>query len=343
MQRCIDLANNGLGHTYPNPLVGSVIVCNNKIIGEGYHTKSGENHAEVNAINSVKDKSLLEKSTIYVSLEPCSHFGKTPPCADFIIKNKIPKVVIGTIDTFSEVCGRGIKKLKDAGCDVTIGVLENECKEINKRFFTFHQKKRPYVIIKWAQSFDGFISITRQKYSKPQPYWISNETSKILSHKWRSEEQAIIVGKNTAFSDNPKLDVRDWAGQSPLRIVIDKKLELNKNLHLLDDTVKTLVFNNFENKFSKSLMTEYCKIDFSSDIISQILNVLYQKQIQSLIVEGGTFLINSFYNSGFWDEIYVTFGKIILNSGISAPKIQGKLISNQKIDTNILFNYKNII
>ena len=220
IKRCIELAKNGLGATYPNPLVGSVIVYKNKIIGEGWHQKAGAPHAEVNAINSVKDESLLNKSTIYVSLEPCSHFGKTPPCSDLIIAKGIKKVIIGTVDPFAEVAGRGIKKLMEAGCEVQVGILEKECQDLNKRFFTFHQKKRPYIILKWAQTTDGFIAPKVQE--KREPVWITNQYSKQLVHKWRSEEQAILVGTNTAIADNPKLNTRLWNGKNPVRVVIDK-------------------------------------------------------------------------------------------------------------------------
>jgi diaminohydroxyphosphoribosylaminopyrimidine deaminase / 5-amino-6-(5-phosphoribosylamino)uracil reductase len=230
IKRCIELAKNGLGTTYPNPLVGSVIVYNEEIIGEGWHRKSGEPHAEVNAINSVKDKSLLSKSTIYVSLEPCSHFGKTPPCCDLIIANKIPNVVIGTIDPFAKVSGSGIKKLIEAGKNVTIGILEDECKELNKRFFTFHTKKRPYIILKWAESSAGFIAPIFKE--KQEPIWITNSFSRQLVHKWRSEEQAILVGTQTVLDDNPKLNTRDWNGQNPIRIILDRTGKISEDYHI---------------------------------------------------------------------------------------------------------------
>lgn len=228
MKRCIELAKNGLGTTYPNPLVGSVIVHDGKIIGEGWHKKAGEPHAEVNAVNSVKDKSLLKEATIYVSLEPCSHFGKTPPCCDLIIANKIPNVVVGTVDPFAKVAGNGIKKLIESGKNVTIGILEDECNELNKRFFTFHQKKRPYIILKWAETTDGFIApISKEEKS---PVWITNPYSRQLVHKWRTEEQAILVGTNTVLDDNPKLDARDFSGNNPVRIVLDKSGKISKTI-----------------------------------------------------------------------------------------------------------------
>ena len=223
MKRCIELAKNGLGTTYPNPLVGSVIVHKGKIIGEGRHKKAGEPHAEVHAINSVKNKALLSESSIYVSLEPCSHFGKTPPCCDLIVKNRIPNIVIGTVDPNIKVAGNGIKKLTDAGATVTVGILEKECKKLNKRFFTFHENKRPYIILKWAESQDGFIAPSKNIRHEQKPFWITNEFSRQFVHKWRSEEQAILVGTQTIIDDNPSLTVRDWVGKNPIRVVIDKE------------------------------------------------------------------------------------------------------------------------
>ena len=241
MLRCHDLARLGIARTAPNPMVGCVIVLDEKIIGEGYHRKCGEAHAEVNAINSVSNHELLKKSTLYVSLEPCSHYGKTPPCTDLIISKKIPRVVIGCVDSFSEVSGRGIKKLKQAGCDVIVGVLENESRELNKRFFTFNEKKRPYIILKWAQTLDGFIDIIRTDENQIAPTWISNEHSRMLVHKWRSHEDAIMVGTNTAEKDNPSLNVRDWDGKNPLRVVLDRQLRLNEKLNLFNNKIQTII------------------------------------------------------------------------------------------------------
>ena len=248
IKRCIELAQNGLGTTYPNPMVGSVIVHKNKIIGEGWHKKSGEAHAEVNAINSVKDESLLKDATIYVSLEPCSHFGKTPPCSDLIIAKEIKRVVIGTMDPFAKVAGRGIKKLMDAGCEVKVGILEDECLELNKSFFTFLKKQRPYIILKWAQTEDGFIAPENREGKRP--VWITNKYSGQLVHKWRSEEAAILVGTNTVLKDNPSLNVRKWTGKSPIRIVIDRELKTPDEFPILDGTQKTIML--CENKPVKS-------------------------------------------------------------------------------------------
>ena len=316
IKRCIELAQNGLGTTYPNPLVGSVIVYNDIIIGEGWHKKTGESHAEVIAINSVKDKSLLKKSTIYVSLEPCSHFGKTPPCADLIIEHQIPKVVIGTIDPFAKVCGNGITKLKNAGIEVEVGFLEKECNELNERFFTFHQKKHPYIILKWAQTQDGFIAPLQKNHNRP--VWISNEFSRQLTHKWRAEEQAILVGTNTVLQDNPKLDIRDWTGQNPMRIVLDRELKIPEDYSVYDTRSKTIIItekykeSNQENIFFET-------INFQNNRNEQILNVLYKYQIQSVIIEGGTTVLQSFIKDNLWDEARVFTSDLILENGIKAP------------------------
>lgn len=324
IERCIELAKNGLGTTYPNPMVGSVIVYQDKIIGEGWHKKSGEPHAEVNAINSVRDKSLLKKSTIYVSLEPCSHFGKTPPCCDLIIANAIPKVVIGTIDSNIKVAGNGIKKLIQAGINVTVGVLEAECKELNKRFFTFHEKKRPYVILKWAQSQDGFIApIHRPALDgeiKRKPVWITNEFSRQLVHKWRSEEQAILVGTNTAVDDNPKLDTRDWAGENPIRIVIDQNNRIQKDSHVFDNKIKTIIFSQMPNAVvGENIIFEV--IDFKQNLAQEILKELHKHNIQSVIIEGGGQTLQTFIDEDLWDEARIFIGNKAFENGTKAPSI----------------------
>lgn len=320
INRCIELAKNGLGTTYPNPLVGSVIVYNGKIIGEGWHRKSGEPHAEVNAVNSVKDKSLLAKATIYVSLEPCSHFGKTPPCCDLIMQHKIPSVVIGTVDPNSKVAGTGIKRLVENGCQVTVGVLENECNELNKRFFTFHNKKRPYIILKWAESLDGFIApLTKEKQ---EPVWISNIFSRQLVHKWRSEEQAILVGTQTILDDNPKLDVRDWTGENPIRIVLDRTGKINDDYFVKDGRTKTIIITEKENlTFDDNRIYE--SIIFDSQLTKNIIGILYKYGIQSIIVEGGKQTLQTFIEHNLWDEARVFIGNISLNEGIKAPQLNG--------------------
>src|SRR5690606_25029239 len=267
MLRCIQLAKNGLGTTYPNPLVGSVILHKNKIIGEGWHYDTGLAHAEVNAIASVNEAKLLKDATIYVSLEPCSHFGKTPPCADLIIEKGIKKVVIGSTDPNPKVAGRGIKKLMEAGCEVIVGILENECNELNKRFFKFHSKKRPYILLKWDATADGLNRRKNEKRNETKPVWITNEFSRQLVHKMRAEEMAILVGTSTVLQDNPSLTVRDWNGENPLRIVIDKNLKIPQDFSVLDGKVETIVFNE-KKAFQKGNLT-FVKIGFSENIAEQ--------------------------------------------------------------------------
>ncbi len=340
MQHCLDLAKKGFGNVAPNPMVGCVIVMDGTIIGEGYHEQYGKAHAEVNAINSVKDKALLKKATLYVNLEPCSHFGKTPPCADLIIEHNIPYVVIGTIDTFSEVSGRGIEKLMKAGIDVKVGILEDECKELNKRFFTFHEKKRPYVILKWAQTADGFIDIIRTENDQEKPLQITNTESNQLSHTWRSEEQAIMVGKRTALLDNPQLTVRNTSGKNPLRIVTDRNLSLPPHYFLLDKSTPTLIFSSGSHASDTNL--EYVKIDFDTKILPQIMHVLHAKGIQSLIVEGGTQIINSFIAAGLWDEARVFIAQANIEEGVNAPLLDAKPVENLNVNGDHLLIYKNV-
>ena len=324
MQRCIELALMGAGNTSPNPMVGSVIVYNNQIIGEGFHRKYGESHAEVNAINSVCDKELLKKSTIYVSLEPCSHFGKTPPCANLITKMKIPNVVIGAIDTAAHVSGKGIDILQKAGINVITGVLEKECRELNKRFFTFHEKKRPYIILKWAQTKDQFIDIIRKSNAPKQPTWITNEYSKTIVHKWRSEEQAILIGSNTAKQDNPSLTTRNWDGKNPLRIVLNRELSLSKNLNIFDSQAPTIIIGDISQKnkatnYSNNIEIEF--IDYKDDFHLQLFNILIKRNILSIIIEGGEKVLNSFIEKNLWDEARIFDGDKFFGSGVNAPKI----------------------
>lgn len=321
IKRCIELARNGFGTTYPNPMVGSVIVYEDTIIGEGWHKKAGEPHAEVNAVRSVKDKSLLKKATIYVSLEPCSHFGKTPPCCDLIIANEIPNVVVGTVDPNEKVAGRGIKKLIEAGANVVVGILEDECNELNKRFFTFHQKKRPYIILKWAESLDGFLAPEKEIDQERKPVWITNQYSRQLVHKWRSEEQAILAGTQTVIDDNPKLNVRDWSGNNPVRVILDQNNRISKDSFVFDESVKTIVFTKSENMISTE-NTIFEKIDFDKNIIENILAVLYQHQIQSIIIEGGRQTLESFINENIWDEARIFVGKNTFKKGAKAPELQ---------------------
>ena len=328
IKRCIALAKNGLGTTYPNPLVGCVIVYNDQIIGEGWHQKAGESHAEVNAINSVKNKELLSKSTIYVSLEPCSHFGKTPPCADLIIKNNIPNIVIGSLDSNEKVSGRGVKKLIEAGRNVTIGVLEDECKALNKRFFTFHEKKRPYIILKWAESSDGFIAPLNKQTNAP--IWISNEYSRQITHKWRSEEQAIFVGTQTVLDDNPKLDTRDWYGKNPIRIVLDRSGKINTSFNVFDKSIPTIIVTEQKNlQSTDNLIFKNCI--FESELAQTICKIGFNFNIQSIIIEGGTQTIQTFLNEELWDEARIFKGKSKLNEGIKAPKIDLSFSTRQSI------------
>ena len=338
IKRCIELAKNGLGTTYPNPLVGCVIVFGNKIIGEGWHIKSGESHAEVIAIESVKNKELLSSSTLYVSLEPCSHFGKTPPCADLILKYNIPNVVIGTIDPNSKVAGKGIQKLIDAEVNVTVGILEKECNELNKRFFTFHKKNRPYIILKWAESSDRFISPKNK--SEQKPVWISNEYSRQLVHKWRSEEQAILVGTQTILDDNPTLTVREWVGENPIRVVIDKENNIDSSSNVYDNQAKTIVFSNKEINSNFDTI-QYIKIDFDKNSTQAIADKLFENNIQSIIIEGGRKTIQSFIDADLWDEARVFIGEINLIEGTKAPELNRSFHSKVTVKNDTLLTYRN--
>ena len=314
MRRCIQLARNGICHAAPNPMVGAVIVRDGKIIGEGYHVRCGEGHAEVNAIASVKDESLLKDATIYVSLEPCSHYGKTPPCADLIIRKGIPRVVVGCVDPFSLVAGRGIQKLRDAGIEVTVGVLEKECRELIRAFVTFNLKKRPYITLKWAQSADGFLDIRREDGNAVR---LSTPLSTLAVHKMRAEQKAILVGRRTALLDNPSLTVREWYGQNPLRLVIDRQLTLPSPLHLFDGSTPTLVFTEKEKATTQNLT--YVTLDFGQNILPQIMQVLYEQKIQTLLVEGGSQTLQTFLEQGLWDEAFIEHTRVTLHDGIPAP------------------------
>jgi diaminohydroxyphosphoribosylaminopyrimidine deaminase / 5-amino-6-(5-phosphoribosylamino)uracil reductase len=325
MQRCIELAELGMGAVSPNPMVGAVVVFENKIIGEGYHHKYGEAHAEVNAINQVINKfsdssELLKQSAIYVSLEPCAHYGKTPPCADLIIKHQIPKVIVGCRDPFAQVDGKGIEKLKAAGIDVEVGVLETECQWLNRRFFTRVQKHRPYIILKWAQTADGFFAPDDNSQ-----LWITGIESRKVVHQWRSEEDAILIGKNTAAIDNPQLNVRYGNGKSPKRVVIDRKLELNSNLNIFDQSVETFIFN--EVKTDVDGKNKYIALeDFERYVPQYILFQLYLQDIQSVIIEGGAHTLNSFIEADLWDEGRIFTGEKELKKGIKAPFLSGEII-----------------
>lgn len=326
IQRSIELAKNGLPQAMPNPSVGAVIVYENEIIGEGFTSAYGGAHAEVNAIRSVKDKSLLGKSTLYVSLEPCSHHGKTPPCCDLILDYKIPNVIIGTVDSNEKVAGNGIKKLKEAGVNVTVGILEKECRASNIRFFTFHEKKRPYIILKWAESQDGFIAPKTKNEQKP--VWITNEFSRQLVHKWRSEEQAILVGTQTVIDDNPKLNVRDWTGMNPTRIVLDQKNRISKESYIFDNQAKTIVLSSAE-------------IDFSENIANQITNFLFKNNIQSVIIEGGRQTLQTFIDANLWDEARIFKGQVFFKNGTKAPILKSKWTERHYLLEDELLIFKN--
>ena len=335
MFRAIELARMGMGNVSPNPMVGCVIVNNGMIIGEGYHRQWGKPHAEVNAINNVKDKQLLKESTLYVTLEPCSHFGKTPPCSDLIIEKGIPNVVVGAVDPFAQVAGKGVEKLRKNGCKLLVGCLEEKCMELNRRFFTFHQKKRPYIILKWAQTADGFIDIDRTHEYYGQPTWITNDLSRIAVHKMRSDEAAILVGTNTAQKDNPSLTTRDWYGNSPVRVVIDRDLRLPGELSLFNQQISTVVYTSKEVANKKNL--EYVQIIFDGTELNQILNDLHKRSILSLIVEGGQKLLNSFIDNGLWDEARVFTGNCTFSEGVKAPKFDALTIKSEKLDDSWLF------
>lgn len=331
MARCLQLAANGRFNTMPNPMVGAVIVHNGKIIGEGYHQEYGKPHAEVNAIHSVKKEQLLNKATMYVSLEPCSHYGKTPPCADLIIEKKIPRVVIGCRDNFDQVDGKGIQKLREAGIDVSVGVLEKECLELNHAFFTFHTKKRPYIILKWAQSADGYIdkqrNISYNKHSyqyqrdKVQPVRFSTNETTMRVHRLRTLSDAILVGRRTAELDNPSLTTRMWPGKNPIRLIIDRRGKLNKELDIFNNAAKTIVFTEVLHETGDS-QTEQVILNFDNNILHQITDYLHKQKVQQLLVEGGTTTIQNFIDAGIWDEIYVETAPIILKDGIKAPTVK---------------------
>ena len=339
MHRCLQLAKLGAGTVAPNPMVGAVLVYKNSIIGEGYHQQYGQAHAEVNCINYVKatDQSLIEKSTLYVSLEPCAHYGKTPPCADLIIKNKIPNVVIGCRDSYTEVDGKGIQKLQQAGIKVVTGILGKDALELNKRFFTFHTKHRPYIILKWAQSADG--KIANEDFSAVK---ISSEITNRLVHKWRSEEAAILIGTNTALHDNPSLTNRLWQGNNPIRLVIDRQIKLPAFLYIFDGAVKTIVFNQLKNEEQPNII--FYKLNAGEDMLADLLNALHQLNIQSVLVEGGAVLLKSFIDKNYWDEARViTNQQLTIGDGINAPQLKNNsLINTEKIGSDLISFYKKI-
>ncbi len=332
MRRALDLAVLGRGKVSPNPMVGCLIVHKNQIIGEGYHQKYGEPHAEVNAIQAVQDKSLLPDSTFYVSLEPCSHYGKTPPCADLLLKYQPKKVVICNVDVNPLVAGKGIQKLRNAGIEVQVGLLEEEGKNLNKRFFTFITKQRPYIILKWAETADGFMAKENH-----EPYWISNEISRMLVHKWRGEEDAILVGTNTALYDNPYLNVRSWTGRNPLRVVIDKDLKLPADLHLFDRQQDTLCYNLHKQEVHENL--EYVKIK-GEGFLHYFFQDLYFRKVQSILIEGGAKVLHNLLEHDLWDEIRLFRSPLTFGKGIVAPRPQGKVFEVTQLGTDSLWIYR---
>jgi diaminohydroxyphosphoribosylaminopyrimidine deaminase/5-amino-6-(5-phosphoribosylamino)uracil reductase len=337
MRRALDLASRGLGLVAPNPMVGCVIVCNSQIIAEGYHEQYGSAHAEPNAIKKVSDE-LLKESTLYVTLEPCSHFGKTPPCADLIISKGIKKVVVGNLDTNPLVSGKGIQKLKNAGIEVEYGVLDNECRALNKRFFTFHEKKRPYVILKWAQTQDGFISHWPLPQEK-EDNWITGKESKELVHQWRSQEQAILIGYNTLINDNPLLTTRLANGKNPIRLVLSRTVDLHMDLNVFNEDARTIIFNPLKDDMKNNI--EFLKIDWNKKV-QDVLDYCFKNNISSVIIEGGTNTIYNFMNINVWDEaqVFVNPTKKI-ERGITAPEINLNNITPVNIGNDLLYTILN--
>ena len=340
MRRCLELAGKAEGSTYPNPLVGSVIVLDDVIIGEGYHLRAGEPHAEAKAVSSVANKEKLKSATLYVNLEPCCHHGRTPPCTDLILSHGIKRVVVGTTDTSEKVNGRSITLLRNAGCEVITGVLEEDCRWLNRRFFTFIEKKRPYIILKWAQSADEYIDTSREKDSVQKPSWITGNPERVLVHRWRAAEQAILAGAGTIRSDDPLLNVRYWSGGDPARIILSNSGSISKDSSVFKANGTTLVFtNNMEADLPDA---EKVKLNGNSNPAFQITEHLYNTGIQSLIVEGGASVMNLFINAGLWDEARIFTGMKNFKSGVKAPAVTGKKYSSTAFTLSCLEMIKNI-
>ncbi|PQJ82346.1 riboflavin biosynthesis protein RibD [Polaribacter glomeratus] len=353
IKRCLQIAKNAIGISRPNPCVGAVIVYQNRVIGEGFTSDYGQNHAEVNAVNSVKNKTLLKEATIYVTLEPCSHFGKTPPCADLLVKHQFRNVVIGCVDSNILVAGKGIERLRKAGINVIVGVLEAECKAHHKRFFTVQEKKRPYIILKWAETKDGFVAPFKR--NEQSPVWISNNYAQQLVHKFRSEEHAILVGTNTVIADNPKLNIRTWFGNNPIRIVLDKSLRIPKEAAVFNGILKTIVITDATSlkqkegslklehfgQFDRSRELIFETINFTKNIAGQICDVLQKHQIQSVLIEGGTITLQTFIDANLWDEANVFVGETFFKNGIKAPVFSAIITSEIKIKNDVLKKYTN--
>ncbi len=333
MNRALQLAALGNLNAAPNPLVGAVVVHEGKIIGEGYHRACGEAHAEVNTIQSVSNKSLLCESTIYVTLEPCSHFGKTPPCADLIIQHNFKRVVICNLDPFEKVAGNGIKKLQAARIEVESGCLEKKGRHLNRRFFCFHEKKRPYIILKWAESADGFIG------KKNEQVWLTGYISKQLVHIWRAEESAILVGKNTAIIDNPELTVREVTGKNPTRLLVDKNLEIPNSSRIYSNESNTIVLNSIETKQHENI--DYIKVNFENKLPTQVAKVCFDRNITSIIIEGGAKTLQQFIDSNLWDEARVFSTKKTIYKGVNSPTLKGTLEHSEKLENDTLNIYSN--
>ncbi|MDZ7608632.1 MAG: bifunctional diaminohydroxyphosphoribosylaminopyrimidine deaminase/5-amino-6-(5-phosphoribosylamino)uracil reductase RibD [Cyclobacteriaceae bacterium] len=323
MQRAMELARLGLGSVSPNPMVGCVVVHEDKIIGEGFHRQYGGPHAEVHAIDSVQQRDLLSESTVYVNLEPCAHYGKTPPCANLLVASGVKKVIIANVDPNPQVAGKGIAILKNAGVDVEVGIMASEGLELNRRFFNYINHKKPYVILKWAETADGFIA--RPDYTSK---WISNEYSRKLVHKWRTEESAVLVGRNTALRDNPMLNARHWPGKNPLRIVLDRNLQLSRTLNLFSGELPTICYNIQNSSHEPNL--DFVKLP-TEDFLSRVLDDLYSRNIQSLLVEGGAATLQAFINEGLWDEARVFQSSVCFGDGISAPQLRNARFEAKEI------------
>ncbi len=340
MLRCIEIAKNGIGTTAPNPSVGAIVVHNGKIIGEGFTSPFGGAHAEVNAIGSVKNKALLPHSILYVTLEPCSHHGKTPPCADLVLRHNIPRVVIGLRDPHIKVAGKGIQKLKDGGCEVHTGIMEKACRLHHKRFLKFHEEHRPYIILKWAQTSDGFMAPeSHERDSVAQPYWITNKASRQRVHFWRSQEQGILVGTNTVLADNPKLNVRLWSGKSPIPLVMDRLLKIPSDFHVLNGAVPAIVLTETVDKKRYTKENAYAMIDFSKPLPEQICNQCYKASITSLFIEGGARTLRSFIDSDLWDEARVFTGNQSFQEGLKAPTLPITPTVTENLSDDILNIY----
>ena len=335
MQQCLDLAIKGLGAVSPNPMVGAVLVYEGRVIGAGYHERYGEAHAEVNCLHSVQeaDKPFIAASTLYVSLEPCSHFGKTPPCADLIIANKIKKVIVACLDPNPLVAGRGVEKLEAAGIEVVTHVLEQASRKINKRFIVFHEQKRPYIILKWAVSVEGNFCP-----SDKSSFWLSNEESKRMVHQWRSEEDAILVGSGTALADNPSLTVREWQGRNPIRVLLDRDLKTPLHFNIYNEDAKTIVFNL--HKSEERERVQWIQLPLKN-FIETAMKKMFDLHIQSVIVEGGLDILNQCMSLRYWDEIRVIQSNTSLIDGLKAPKIQEKSLHQQQLKQDLIYYYHN--